>query len=1638
MEIIYLVCFFCIIVVAVVLLLRDTYIQKDCENRVKEITDKINEVNRFKYNADKSQFNRLTELEDTVDYVEANYVRKDDMSKGVITDNLVAKNIKTSSATINEAEIQGSLHSKGFGMVDPNGDGEATEQCVTLEEFYNSPLMEGFVDAPKDAKKQPEEGVMGEPRFPQTKAELKAQGLVAQGYDLSVKEGVDVQNMDVLSFSASQAKMKYATLDDGYFKTFSSGTGNFDNVKAKGGVFDKMTTGELTGQNGVLNNMMINDSTLKNARWESGTADKMTVNSLKAGNLEATKTKTNTLYTPQGEVVNLKSDKAEIDTVLSNSAVLDNIKSKKMTSDELISKYVTTTDRLKAPLGEFDGVSSKRVNSTEVTGDTGTFKSIFADVARVDGKISASDKICVNNACLDTEMIDLINKNPPGGINNEAFFKGGLSELNPKNDGTRFPDADGRNYIRGDTSVDGHAKFAGNLEVNGKIKMSKANPGAMIESQIGVNQADRYGIGQFPGGNMRTYASSATAQPSTVSMSFARNDGSFNDVLTVTNDNVATVNGRLDMYNAADKGRMSFGVSAEKRGIISEGDKDFNIYTNNKKAFTVTNGGSTKTPGDIMMNGGNNWAFQAPSDGDSLNIAPSIQRGAENWNPEKVTRFQADGSIANRQGKMYLGDNLGRGSTLYFGGTQNNNTHDATVIENKERSGGNLGSELLIFKGGDVGKDRVRVRGGEIAFDVYDSNTRDRNAESVKGKFTADGFYVDNKICFGTGANPTCFDRTDISRIKNIQGIKGDTGAQGPQGLQGAKGDRGDTGLQGLTGATGPQGVKGDTGPKGDTGARGEVGPTGPPGTMDSRSVINASGGMNSGAVINFGQGTNGPMIEKNMGGDNNRYGVGQYTNGVMRMYAAGSVPSATLNLSLAQANNTFDDVVQIRSDKAVHVNGAANFNEAAVFNKDATFKKNLCVGSTCVDETKFKTFSTGGGGADGNFNIQNKLFFKDPSMSTVPNGDNKSDPYYMEKVIDGGNASSLRMTINDDADESFQIWGNSCGTGDCGNGGAMQHKFQANGDAVHMGGVAMKGDQRFTGGNNWILHTPDDNRRTMYIAPSKAYGNEDWDWGKQVRFEADGSVNLDNGKLYAQKTTGSETEAIAEFRHSNRSEGVAIGYNTISATGDNKDQDLKLKAKGAGVVSVAGNPLVLSEYELFSKANEPVEKAGNWTLGNDWPWDPKFRGGRVGYAHTQIGDDNDSSSYWIDYTVPAGMKQAYIVHLPWSNCRYFDVMGRNGNDVIFVKRVNSWNPQPAAPNNNHSGTTAVSVAGVNRFQRIRIQCRIGQVHLMGVGWTREEGRAMETGYTHWDNIYNKPNIPDMTNPTFNQVYANDWVRPKGNSGLYFQDRGGGIHMTDNEWIRTYNGKGFYSDKEIRGAKVQSDGNINLGTNSTFQGTGRMHINSDNDLYVLNKNGMTVGKEWGGSGNLNVQGDANVNGWMTGQNVQGTDHVRTKDWTTWMRKTGDIHASNRIGIGIHPDNQGGRKLFVDGGPNNDWQTQFRHGSHAYIGHNGGYGMHINTYNNDGNKYALELHNNQKQLMAVYNNGNTNVSGELCVQGVCITGDHLRMLKGEKQLIVRSEETGRVLEQGGGASSGDQVKAYGWDGASNKRWRMYPV
>jgi hypothetical protein len=53
---------------------------------------------------------------------------------------------------------------------------------------------------------------------------------------------------------------------------------------------------------------------------------------------------------------------------------------------------------------------------------------------------------------------------------------------------------------------------------------------------------------------------------------------------------------------------------------------------------------------------------------------------------------------------------------------------------------------------------------------------------------------------------------------------------------------------------------------------------------------------------------------------------------------------------------------------------------------------------------------------------------------------------------------------------------------------------------------------------------------------------------------------------------------------------------------------------------------------------------------------------------------------------------------------------------------------------------------------------------------------------------------------------------------------------------------------------------INMGNRPEIISKDRMHLSTDADIYLLPKNGVVIGKEWGGNGSLHVQGNVRVDG----------------------------------------------------------------------------------------------------------------------------------------------------------------------------------
>ena len=103
------------------------------------------------------------------------------------------------------------------------------------------------------------------------------------------------------------------------------------------------------------------------------------------------------------------------------------------------------------------------------------------------------------------------------------------------------------------------------------------------------------------------------------------------------------------------------------------------------------------------------------------------------------------------------------------------------------------------------------------------------------------------------------------------------------------------------------------------------------------------------------------------------------------------------------------------------------------------------------------------------------------------------NDPYSIQKVVTSPDNATLRLTINDNWNEAFEIWGDACGTGNCGSQGTQKHRFVANGDAEHKRNLTVGGTlnvNRINIGTRWTI-SPEGKDQVLVIRDKLSGGDK-------------------------------------------------------------------------------------------------------------------------------------------------------------------------------------------------------------------------------------------------------------------------------------------------------------------------------------------------------------------------------------------------------------------------------------------------------------------------------------------------------------------------------------------------------------------
>ena len=158
------------------------------------------------------------------------------------------------------------------------------------------------------------------------------------------------------------------------------------------------------------------------------------------------------------------------------------------------------------------------------------------------------------------------------------------------------------------------------------------------------------------------------------------------------------------------------------------------------------------------------------------------------------------------------------------------------------------------------------------------------------------------------------------------------------------------------------------------------------------------------------------------------------------------------------------------------------------------------------------------------------------------------------------------------------------------------------------------------------------------------------------------------------------------------------------------------------------------TEFDSIADLSAPDATTGTWNTATTTDWGKPRIGESVARYIDGAGD--------LSFTVPTGMKTAYISQLTWSSGGYADIYGIQADgDAIFLRRINTKqtveNDNHQNPNM-HDGSTIAFAGHIGDYPTIRISNKSGRLHLTGLGFSKSEAAASDgTGMVHPSQLSN-------------------------------------------------------------------------------------------------------------------------------------------------------------------------------------------------------------------------------------------------------------------------------------------------------------
>lgn len=148
------------------------------------------------------------------------------------------------------------------------------------------------------------------------------------------------------------------------------------------------------------------------------------------------------------------------------------------------------------------------------------------------------------------------------------------------------------------------------------------------------------------------------------------------------------------------------------------------------------------------------------------------------------------------------------------------------------------------------------------------------------------------------------------------------------------------------------------------------------------------------------------------------------------------------------------------------------------------------------------------------------------------------------------------------------------------------------------------------------------------------------------------------NLALYATKNTSTETESIAEFRHSTGAQGIALGWNTISAIGNIADQQLAFASKGSA-------PLI---FRTAGSEKVRISPTGNVGIGTTTPNAPLQFSNASSNRKVVLSETANDDHQFSGLGINSGLMRYQVASTTTDHVFYAAANGTTSNELLRIK----------------------------------------------------------------------------------------------------------------------------------------------------------------------------------------------------------------------------------------------------------------------------------------------------------------------------------------------------------------------------------